>query len=193
MKKFFLIFYVGIAINNIQKAFGAEEGMPQLNPEYWYAQIFWLILIFSILYLIIWKVFLPRISNNIENRRLRIINDLNETEKLKENAEKKLKEYEKIIENSKKEAKKILQENQKKLENDLDKKKQILDEEINKEIKAAENEIMSLKKSSINSINKIAIEISSEILKQTIGKELNMSSVSAVVEDISKKKIDKYL
>ena len=193
MKKFFLIFYVGIAINNIQKAFGAEEGMPQLNPEYWYAQIFWLILIFSILYLIIWKVFLPRISNNIENRRLRIINDLNETEKLKENAEKKLKEYEKIIENSKKEAKKILQENQKKLENDLDKKKQILDEEINKEIKAAENEIMSLKKSSINSINKIAIEISSEILKQTIGKELNMSSVSAVVEDISKKKVDKYL
>ena len=193
MKKFFLIFYVGIAINNIQKAFGAEEGMPQLNPEYWYAQIFWLILIFSALYLVIWKVFLPRISNNIENRRLRIINDLNETEKLKENAEKKLKEYEKIIENSKKEAKKILQENQKKLENDLDKKKQILDEEINKEIKAAENEIMSLKKSSINSINKIAIEISSEILKQTIGKELNMSSVSAVVEDISKKKVDKYL
>ena len=193
MKKFFLIFYVGIAINNIEKAFGAEEGMPQLNPEYWYAQIFWLILIFSILYLIIWKVFLPKISNNIENRRLRIINDLNETEKLKENAEKKLKEYEKIIENSKKEAKKILQENQKKLEDDLDKKKQVLDEEINKEIKAAENEIMSLKKSSINNINKIAIEISSEILKHTIGKELNMSSVSAVVEDISKKKIDKYL
>ena len=193
MKKFFLIFYVGIAINNIQKAFGAEEGMPQLNPEYWYAQIFWLILIFSILYLIIWKVFLPRISNNIENRRLRIINDLNETEKLKQNAEKKLKEYEKIIENSKKEAKKILLESQKKLENDLDKKKQILDGEINKEIKTAENEIMSLKKSSINNINKIAIEISSELLKQTVGKELNMSSVSAVVEDISKKKIDKYL
>jgi F-type H+-transporting ATPase subunit b len=118
---------------------------------------------------------------------------LNDAQKLKENAEKKLKEYEKIIENSKKEAKKILLESQKKLENDLDKKKQILDGEINKEIKTAENEIMSLKKSSINNINKIAIEISSELLKQTVGKELNMSSVSAVVEDISKKKIDKYL
>tara|TARA_B100000029_G_scaffold276421_1_gene270995 strand:- start:40 stop:621 length:582 start_codon:yes stop_codon:yes gene_type:complete len=193
MKKFFLIFYAGIAINNIEKAFGAEGGMPQLNPEYWYAQIFWLILIFSVLYLIVWKIFLPRISNNVENRRLRIINDLNEAQKLKENAEKKLKEYEKIIENSKKEAKKILQESQKKLENELDKKKQILDEEINKEIKIAENEILSLKKSSVNNINKIAIEISSEILKQTVGKELNMSSVSAVVEDISKKKIGKYL
>tara|TARA_B100001029_G_C14784047_1_gene298128 strand:- start:367 stop:480 length:114 start_codon:yes stop_codon:yes gene_type:complete len=37
------------------------------------------------------------------------------------------------------------------------------------------------------------VEVSSEILKQTVGKELNMSSVSAVVEDISKKKIGKYL
>ena len=52
MKKFYLIFYIGIAINSMGSAFGAEEGMPQLNPEYWYAQIFWLILIFAILYLI---------------------------------------------------------------------------------------------------------------------------------------------
>ncbi len=193
MKKFHLIFYIGIAISSIETAFGAEEGMPQLNPEYWYAQIFWLILVFSTLYLVIWKVFLPRISNNVENRRLRIVNDLNEAQKLKENAEKKLKEYEKIIENSKKEAKKILQESQKKLENELDEKKQKLDEEINKEIKMAENEILNLKKSSVNNINKIAIEISSELLKQTVGKEFNMSSISAVVEDISKKKIDKYL
>ena len=192
MKK--LCFALCIAvILYVNKASGSEAGMPQLNPEYWYAQIFWLILIFSVLYLIVWKIFLPRISNNVENRRLRIINDLNEAQKLKENAEKKLEEYEKIIENSKKEAKKILQENQKKLKNELDKKKQKLDEEINKEVKIAENEILSLKKSSVNNINKIAIEVSSEILKQTVGKEFNMSSVSAIVEDISKKKIDKYL
>ena len=177
----------------VNRAFGSEAGMPQLNPEFWAAQIFWLLLTFTSLYLIIWKIFLPKITYNIETRKSKVVNDLHQAQKLKENAEKKLKEYEKIIENSKKEAKKILQENQKKLEDDLDKKKQVLDEEINKEIKAAENEIMSLKKSSINNINKIAIEISSEILKHTIGKELNMSSVSAVVEDISKKKIDKYL
>ena len=40
--------------------------MPQLDPEFWGAQIFWLILIFAILYLIIWKIFLPRITNSIE-------------------------------------------------------------------------------------------------------------------------------
>ncbi len=62
--------------------FGSEAGMPQLNPEFWAAQIFWLILIFSSLYLIIWKVFLPKITNSIENRKSKIINDLDETQKL---------------------------------------------------------------------------------------------------------------
>ena len=58
--------------------------------------------------MIIWKIFLPRITYSIENRKSRVVNDLDEAQKLKENAEKKLKEYNEIIEKSKKEAKKIL-------------------------------------------------------------------------------------
>ena len=99
---------------DINLASSAESGMPQLNTEFWTAQIFWLILIFSSLYLIIWKIFLPRITYSIENRKSRVVNDLNEAQKLKENAEKKLREYNEIIENSKKEAKKIIEDNKKK-------------------------------------------------------------------------------
>tara|TARA_B110000438_G_scaffold2180_1_gene2287 strand:+ start:358 stop:936 length:579 start_codon:yes stop_codon:yes gene_type:complete len=192
MKKLILIFYIGISINT-GKALGAEAGMPQLNPEYWFSQVFWLILIFTTLYLVVWKLFLPRITNNIENRRLRIINDLNDAQKLKENAEKKLKEYDKIIKNSKSEAEKILQDDYKNLENELVKKKKMFDEDINKELEALDKEIINLKKSSIDNINKISIEIVSEIVKLTVGKEFNMSSVSATVQDISKKKIENYL
>ena len=107
----------------INPAFGASQGMPQLNPEFWEEQIFWLILIFSILYLIIWKIFLPKITYSIENRKSKIVSDLNEAQKLKENAEKKLIEYNKIIENSKNEAKKIIEEGRRKLNIDLSIKK----------------------------------------------------------------------
>ena len=88
--------------------------------------LFWLILIFSSLYLIIWKIFLPRITYSIENRKSRVVNDLDEAQKLKENAEKKLKEYNEIIENSKKEAKKIIEDSKKKLDRDIEKKKRNL-------------------------------------------------------------------
>ena len=182
-----------VSVLNANQAFGAEGGMPQLNPEFWASQIFWLILIFSGLYIVIWKIFLPKVTDSIENRKSRIINDLNETQKLKENADKKLREYNKIIEDTKKEAKKIIEDNKKKLENDIKNKKQKFNEEIEKELMSAEKEIKSLKKLSISSINKIAAEVSSEVIKQLVGTSVNMSNVSAIVEDISKKEIEKNL
>ena len=182
-----------VLVLNTNQAFGAEGGMPQLNPEFWASQIFWLILIFSGLYIIMWKIFLPKITDSIENRKSRIINDLNETQKLKENAEKKLREYNKIIEDTKKEAKRIIEDNKKKLENDVKSKKQKFNEEIEKELLSVEKEIKSLKKLSISSINKIAAEVSFEVIKQLVGTSVNMSNVSAIVEDISKKKVENNL
>ena len=182
-----------VLLININQSFGAEGGMPQLNTEFWASQIFWLILIFSSLYIIIWKIFLPKITDSIENRKSRVIGDLNGAQKLKENAEKILGEYNKIIEDTKKEAKRIIEDNKKKLENDIKNKKQKFNEEIEKELMSAEKEIKSLKKSSISSINKIAVEVSSEVIKQLVGTGVNMSNVSAIIEDISKRKIEKHL
>ena len=192
MNKFCAALSIAYAFN-LNWAFGAEGGMPQLNPEFWAAQIFWLILIFSSLYVIIWKLFLPKITNSIENRKLKIVNDLNETQKLKDNAEKKLQEYNEIIENSKKDAKKIIEDGKKKLDREIESKKQKFNEEIEKELANVEKEIKNLKKSSVLVINKIAADISSEIIKQVVGTEINKSKLSAVVQDISKKKIENYL
>ena len=174
-------------------AFGSEAGMPQLDPEFWASQIFWLILIFSSLYLIIWKIFLPKITYSIENRKSRAVNDLSEAQKLKENAEKKLNEYNEIIEESKKDAKKIIVDSEKKLDRDIENKKQKFNDEIEKELLAAEKEIKDLKKSSISNISKIAAETSAEIIKQIINTEMNKSSASAIVNDIVKRKIEKHI
>ena len=177
----------------VNQAYGSETGMPQLNPEFWTAQIFWLILIFSSLYLIIWKIFLPRITYIIENRKSRVVNDLDEAQKLKENAEKKLKEYNEIIENSKKEAKKIIEDSKKKLDRDIESKKQKFNDEIKKELVATEKEIKDLKKSSISNINHIATETTTEIIKQIINTRVNKSSVSAIVSDVTKREMEKHI
>ena len=175
----------------LDKAYGSDSGMPQLNPEFWTAQVFWLILIFSILYLLIWKIFLPKITYSVENRKSRVVNDIDEAQKLKESAEKKLSEYNKIIADAKNEAKKTIENNKKKLEADIEDKKQKFDKEIEKELLNVEKEIKNLKKSSISNINKIAEASASEIIKQIIGTDINASSVSAVIEDISKKRMEK--
>ena len=192
MKSFQYALCIALSVYASQ-AFGSETGMPQLNPEFWIAQIFWLIIIFSSLYLIIWKIFLPRITYSIENRKSRIVNDLGEAQKLKDNAEKKLKEYNEIIEKSKKEAKKIIDDSKKKLDRDIENKKQKFNDEIEKELAATEKEIKNLKTTSTSNITDIAAETSAEIIRQIINTEVNKSNVSAVVNEIAKKKMEKHI
>ena len=45
----FLIYFV--LVQNVQSA--ESGGMPQLNPEFWFSQIFWLVLTFGILYVVL--------------------------------------------------------------------------------------------------------------------------------------------
>ena len=175
------------------ECFGAEGGMPQLNPDYWVSQIFWVILIFGILYVILWRTILPKINENLENRKSQILTDLDDAQKFEDQSKEKLSEYNKILNQAKQEAKKILDGTRTKVNRDIENKKNQFNLEIKKEIEKAEKEIKTLQLSSIKNINKIAIETSSEIVRKILGTEVNASSVSAIVEDISKKEITKYI
>ena len=173
--------------------FAAEAGMPQLDPKYWASQAFWLILVFSILYISIAKFYLPKIKKNLDDRESKIKEDLDEANKLKNLSEKKIKEYEVILENSKKEVTKILLESKNTLNKDIQNKRDSMEKEIENEISKAQKEILEMKKNSINSINNISQEIASNIIEKISGDKLNESSTRAVIEDISKKNIGKYL
>ena len=173
--------------------FAAEAGMPQLDPKYWASQAFWLILVFSILYISISKFYLPKIKKNLDDRESKIKEDLDEANKLKNLSEKKIKEYEIILENSKKEVTKILLESKNILNKDIKNKKDSMEKEIENEISKAQKEILEMKKNSISSINNISQEIASNIIEKISGDKLNESSTKAVIEDISKKNIGKYL
>ena len=180
-----------IAINT--NLFAAEAGMPQLDPTYWASQAFWLILVFSILYVSISRFYLPKIKDNLDNRENKIKEDLENANKFKEQSEDKLKEYEIILENAKKEVNKILFESKNILDKNIQSKKQSMEKEIEKEIARAQQEIIELKKKSISSIQNISENIASNIIENISGDKLNQSSIKSAVEDISKKNIGKYL
>ena len=170
---------------------GESGGMPQLNPEFWVSQIFWLVLTFGLLYIILSKIILPKISNNLESRKSQILENIETAEKQREESEKKVKEFEKIILDSKIEAKNYFNEARQKILEDITIKKNSLDKDIDDEISAAEQEIKNLKTASSEKIKNIAIETSSELIKQLIGEEANNSSISAIVEEQSRKSEEK--
>ena len=176
-----------------KEAFAAESGgMPQLNPEFWVSQIFWLTLTFGILYVVLSKLILPKISNNLESRKSQILENIEAAEKQRKDSEAKLEEYEEIISKSKLEAKNIFSQSREKVLKDISAKREVLDKQIDEEISKAEQEINNLRESAPDKINMIAIETSSELIQKFIGAEVNNSSISAIVDDLSRRNGDKY-
>jgi F-type H+-transporting ATPase subunit b len=191
MKRYFGFTIAILAIQN--SLFAAEAGMPQLDPKYWASQAFWLIIVFSALYISIAKFYLPKIKNNLDDRENKIKDDLDDANKFKELSELKLKEYEKILESAKKEVIKIHLESRNALDKDIQTKKTEIEKEIENEILKAQKEIVELKKDSLKDIHKISENIASDIIENISGDKLNESSIKAAVEEVSKKSIGKYL
>jgi len=192
IKKIFnqLVFFSFLFIGNVFAAEGG--GMPQLNPEFWVSQIFWLVITFGILYVVLSKLILPKISANLESRKSQISDNIEAADKQREESEKKLNEYDLIITKSKAEAKNIFNQAREKALKDINVKRDILNKQIEDEIKRVEDEINLLRKDAPVKINKIAIETSGELVQKLIGAEINNSSISAIVDDLSKKNGDKY-
>ena len=191
MKSFLSFLIALIAIN--KNLYAAEAGMPQLDPTYWASQAFWLILVFTILYISISKFYLPKIKDNLDNRENKIKEDLENASKFKEQAEAKAKEYDIILDKARKDVSKIHFESKNILDKDIQSKKTKMEKEIELEISKTQKEIIELKKKSINAIQNISTEIASNIIENISGDKLNESSIKATVEDVSKKNLGKYL
>tara|TARA_B100000945_G_C20345744_1_gene579679 strand:+ start:209 stop:784 length:576 start_codon:yes stop_codon:yes gene_type:complete len=182
-----LIFFYKINLN------AAEAGMPQLDPTYWFSQAFWLILIFSLLYISIAKLFIPKIKDNLDDRENKIKDDLDEAKELNELAEKKNLEYENMLIKAKKDVAKILLDSKNQLDKSINSKKVAFEKDLENQIRKVENEIFEAKKKSANKINLMSEEISSQIIEEVTGHKPNNATLKKAVIEISKERVNKNL
>jgi F-type H+-transporting ATPase subunit b len=188
MGKFlFLSIFLASAVNAAEKA-----GMPQLDTKFWFSQFFWLTITFSILFVILSRFILPKISANLETRKSQILENITAAEKKREESELKIKEFKEIVEKTEIEAKNYLNDAKKKLAKNISLKKETLEKELTEEIKKVEIEIQELRGKAPERINKIAVETSADLLQKLISVEVNSSSISAIVDDLSRKKMKEY-
>jgi len=186
MKSFINLVIALTAIN--KNSYAAEAGMPQLDPTYWASQVFWLTIIFSAIYFLIAKIFVPKIKGNIDARESQIRKDIDEANSLKEQADRKLQKYNSLIDEAKLEARKILSESRKKINEDIQTKKEQIEKDIQKETLGATKEIEKFKINSLNKVNIISEEIISEIIQDIFKEDLNKNSIKATVSEVMKER-----
>ena len=146
-------------------------------------QIVWLIVAFVLLYFLMTKVALPRISNIFEKREKRISKNIQEAEKLKKDAEKASMQYIKVINDAKTQAANILKDATKKISNEVGKRNETFLEDLKKKENAAEKRIEKAKNEAMSHVKMISTEVTEQIAKTLIGEDnFNKEELKRVIQ-----------
>ena len=138
--------------------------MPQLNPEFFISQLFWLFVTFSFLLVFLWRISLPRISTVLNKREKKINEDIAEAKELQAEAEKIQQSIEDQLKKAHQETSDMLKTSstsfQEKTTNELSKIDEALDSKINESanlIEQNKNESLSKIHENIKDITKITL------------------------------------
>jgi len=155
--------------------------MPQLNPLDWAPQIIWLAITFSILYLLMKRVALPKIGSVIEARASRITGDLESADKLRRQTEEAIATYEQALAEAKARAHGIADDARNKLKEEVVTERVALEQDLAKKSAEAEARINQAKESALRDVNAVASETATEIVERLIGVAPAKPEVSAAV------------
>ena len=161
--------------------------MPQLNPEFFLSQLFWLAIAFSFLLVFLWRISLPRISKVLEKRETKINNDIGEAKKIQAEAEKIQEQIDNEIMKTREENAQNIKDLNINLQNKaLDELKEI-DISLSKKISEAANLIEKNKQKSIKEIDEKVLEITKLILSKLSSNVISDEEIKKVVISSSKK------
>ncbi len=156
--------------------------MPQLNPEFFVSQLFWLAVFFSLLFIILWRISLPRIASVLEKRQRKIDDDLSTAKELQEQAV----AIEKNINDQISKAKQISEDKIKKTINELQEEvnSQLsqVDAELEEKIIKAEKEISKNKDDQMKNINDEIANITKITVSKISDLEIKDSDINIAIK-----------
>ena len=155
--------------------------MPQLDITVFPTQLFWFALTFIALYLILWKVALPRVTEVRESRQVRIESDLEKAETLKREAEATLADYEKTIAEATAKAQDSVREAALKISEDAEQQRNDLSARLSEQLAAAEKRIANEKEKAISEIGEIAGDLTLAVASRLSSSEISQEEANAAV------------
>lgn len=170
-------------------ALAAEEGggsMPQLDATTYPSQIFWLVVMFAVLFILMTKVALPRVGEVIEARQQKIAADLERAETLKQEVEQLSADYDKALADARAKAQAEIQKAQDKIKADHDKKQAKIDADIAQRTDEAEARIESARKAAMDELRTVAEDTATAVVEKLTGTAPDKAAVKKAVEAAAK-------
>jgi F-type H+-transporting ATPase subunit b len=135
-----------------------------------------------VLYTLLSKLVLPRLTGIIENRRALIAKDLDNAALMKTRAEEAGVAYEKALAEAKGRAQALAQETRSKLAAESDAKRKALEADLNKRLAESEATIATRKAEAMSHVRGIAAETATAIVERLTGKAPAPQKVEAALD-----------
>lgn len=179
-----------LALTGVSAALAAEDGggasLPQLDTSTFSSQIFWLAVSFAVLFILMWKVALPRVTDVVDSREQKIRADLERAEQLRDEIAKTEEEIAKVLSEARAEAQDIMRKAQDKVAEDHAKKQQKIEADLDQKIAEAEERIAKERSEALASMKQVAEDVVAASVEKLTGSKPDAKAVAAAVQAASK-------
>ncbi len=163
--------------------------MPQLEQISTYlSQVVWLVITFSLLFLVLWRTALPRIADILQERQERIDDDLQKAEALKKEAETILATYEATVAKARAEALAVLRESADRFADDAAARHDVLSKRLAEEAGSAEARIDAARQEALANVRAVAGDVAQAAAARLVDIEVSGGDAETAVSDALKER-----
>ncbi len=161
--------------------------MPQIEDvASFLPQVFWLVITFTALFLIMWKIAVPAIANTLEARQKRMEDNLDKAAQAKKEAEETLAAYENAMAEARTEAQAIINEATKLMSEEAEAREAKMAEEMGRTLAASEAEIRKAIDDAMENVRDVAVEVAGAALKRLTGDGPDEKKLAKTVDQAMK-------
>ncbi len=155
--------------------------MPQLDINTYLPQVVWLLITFTALFLVMWRVAVPRITDVLEARQKRIDDNLDKAAVSQREAEAALEAYEASLAESRAEAQALIAKATDKITAEAEERNARLSEELDQKIAASEADILEAVTQAMESVPEVALQAAAAVIKRLTGEAAAEKDVAKAV------------
>jgi F-type H+-transporting ATPase subunit b len=165
------------------EAHGDGHGaFPPFDPATFASQLFWLVILFGLLYLLMRNVALPRVASILEQRAARIAGDLAEAQRFKDESDAAIAAHEHALAEARQNAHAIAQKARDAAKGEIDADRSRIESELNAKLASAEAEIANVKEQALAGVDTIARDAVETMVEVLIGTKADKTAVAGAVQ-----------
>ena len=158
-------------------------GLPQFDASWWPGEMAWFLFIFLVVFILMAKVFVPRVGGTIAEREERISGDIGRARSIKEQAEAQAAQADAEMAQARSRAQKVAADAKARVQAEAAERQAEQEAKLAASLAAAEAEIRASREAAMGHVREIAAETALAIVAKLTGQQASAKDIDAALAE----------